>query len=520
MFLSTLFDRRFFSPFTWPLLALAALLIILALRQSLKQIEDVYQSDTLNSAIHLRDQFRQSQVFLEAMHGQAEERLRSTPQSALTRQLYHHIEALPDQGLALDHRPLELPRKLVGNLTGAGPLPPPGSKREARLHLALSLSPLLSTASREFDNEIAWVYFTGVDHFIYLYPWVPSSRFRFSPSLYQSTYWQDALAAHNPERGTIISRPFNDLAGTGQLITLSRPLYQDGHLVGMLSMDIQLSRLHQQLDELIPELGDYMLVNQYRQVLASSAANAVAPADLIPSSTYLWQQGTLRLILAIPDTPLRLIHTISLWPLLQAMICQSGPTLLAILFMLLAALSNLRARRLNQRLNYLSCHDNLTGAFNRHYLAQLEQQNTLTPAQQTGFLMFDADHFKRVNDTFGHGVGDAVLIRLVRLCQGQLRREDCLIRWGGEEFLVLIAQSDGALLAEVAERLRAVVAGHDWGAIAPGLAVTISLGHHACCEDIPHHEAVRRADVALYQAKANGRNRSERWQSDACEHTG
>lgn len=134
--------------------------------------------------------------------------------------------------------------------------------------------------------------------------------------------------------------------------------------------------------------------------------------------------------------------------------------------------------------------------------------------------MFDADHFKRVNDTFGHGVGDAVLIRLVRLCQGQLRREDCLIRWGGEEFLVLIAQSDGVLLAEVAERLRAVVAGHDWGAIAPGLAVTISLGHHACCEDIPHHEAVRRADVALYQAKANGRNRSERWQSDACEHTG
>ncbi|WP_443111955.1 hypothetical protein [Aeromonas sp.] len=279
------------------------MLIILALRQSLRQIEDIYQSNTLNSAIHLGDQFRQSQVFLEAMHGQAEERLRSTPQSALTRQLYRHIEMLPDGGLALDHRPADLPKRLVGNLTGAGPLPPVGSEREARIHLALSLSPLLATASQRLGNEIAWVYFTGIDNFICLYHWEPSNRFRFSPSLYPSSYWQDALAAHNPKRGTIISSPFNDLAGKGLLITLSRSLYKEGHLVGMLSMDIQLSRLHQQLDELTPKLGDYMLVNQYRQVLASGATNTATPADLLLSSTYLWQQGSLRLILTIPDTP-------------------------------------------------------------------------------------------------------------------------------------------------------------------------------------------------------------------------
>lgn len=91
--------------------------------------------------------------------------------------------------------------------------------------------------------------------------------------------------------------------------------------------------------------------------------------------------------------------------------------------------------------------------------------------------MFDADHFKRVNDNFGHAVGDMVLIRLVQLCQQQLRPTDRLIRWGGEEFLLLIGRADATQLGELAERLRKAVADHDWAAIEPGLEVTISLGY-------------------------------------------
>lgn len=77
-------DHRFLTRLTWLLFAVVILLIGLTLRQSLKQIERLYQSDTLNSAIYLRDRFKQTEVFLEAMRGQAEERLRSDPQSVLT----------------------------------------------------------------------------------------------------------------------------------------------------------------------------------------------------------------------------------------------------------------------------------------------------------------------------------------------------------------------------------------------------------------------------------------------------
>ncbi|WP_033135151.1 sensor domain-containing diguanylate cyclase [Aeromonas finlandensis] len=508
-------DRTTFSRLTLLLLALVILLVGLTLRQSLKQIERLYQSDTLNSAIYLRDQFKQTEVFLEAMRGQAEERLRSDPQSALTRQLYRHIQQLPEQGLALDQLPAQLPAGLAGNLTGAGPLPPAGSEREAHIHLALSLSPLLATASQRLGNEIAWVYFTGIENFIYLYPWQPSSRFRFYPSIYRKSFWQDALAATNPDKRTILSRPYEDFIGLGPMVTMSQPLYKDGTLVGMISMDVLLARLQQQLDKLTPALGEYLLLNQYHQVLASSAQQPVLPQNSEPTGEYQWRQGALQLTMAIPDTPLRLVHSVTLLPLVWAMLCQSAPTLLAILFMLLAALSNLRSHRLNQRLNYLSCHDALTGAFNRHYLVQLEQRGTELAQLRPGILMFDADHFKRVNDNFGHAVGDMVLIRLVQICQQQLGRSDRLVRWGGEEFLLLIGHSDAAQLGELAERLRKAVADHDWAAIEPELVVTISLGYLPHQENLPLHEAVRRADVALYQAKTNGRNRSERWQGDA-----
>lgn len=507
-------DHRFLTRLTWLLLAVVILLIGLTLRQSLKQIERLYQSDTRNSASYLRDRFKQTEVFLEAMRGQAEERLRSDPQSPLTRQLYRHIEAQPG-GLALDKLPNDLPEGLVGNLTGLGPLPPVGSEREARIHLALSLSPLLATASQRLGNEIIWVYFTGVDNFIYLYPWQPSSVFRFYPAIYQKSFWQDTLNTADPEQKTVLSRPYEDFIGRGLMVTMSQPLYKEGVLVGMINMDVLLNRLQQQLAQLAPALGEYLLLNQYYQVLASSVREPEIPQESDPSVEYHWRQGALQLTVAIPDTPLRLVHRVSLLPLTVAIIGQSAPTLLAIFFLLLAALSSLKSHRLNRQLNYLSCHDALTGALNRHYL-ELEEQSGKLAQLQAGLLMFDADHFKRINDNFGHAVGDIVLIRLVQICQQQLRPTDRLIRWGGEEFLLLIGRADATQLGELAERLRTAVADHDWAAIEPELVVTISLGYHLHEAGIPLNEAVRRADIALYQAKANGRNRSEKWLGDAC----
>jgi diguanylate cyclase (GGDEF)-like protein/hemerythrin-like metal-binding protein len=119
--------------------------------------------------------------------------------------------------------------------------------------------------------------------------------------------------------------------------------------------------------------------------------------------------------------------------------------------------------------------------------------------------MFDLDHFKRVNDTYGHGAGDAVLAGTAQTVRMHLRASDALIRWGGEEFLVMApaTQLEGAM--GLAEKLRAAVAAIDF----PGVGhVTMSLGVAEYAPGESLAEWIERTDQALYRAKAGGRNRT------------
>jgi diguanylate cyclase (GGDEF)-like protein len=122
--------------------------------------------------------------------------------------------------------------------------------------------------------------------------------------------------------------------------------------------------------------------------------------------------------------------------------------------------------------------------------------------------MLDLDHFKQINDRFGHLVGDQVLVTVAQMLRERLRGTDLLARTGGEEFLAVLPDATPARAREVCERIRAHMEAHDWSGIAPGLKVTVSIG---LASSPPCEEAVlmARADAALYRAKAGGRNRIE-----------
>jgi diguanylate cyclase (GGDEF)-like protein len=123
-------------------------------------------------------------------------------------------------------------------------------------------------------------------------------------------------------------------------------------------------------------------------------------------------------------------------------------------------------------------------------------------------LLIDLDHFKQVNDTFGHAVGDAALVLLAQCLKAHLRPEDRLARIGGEEFLVLLPETglDGALI--LAERLRQTIARTEVPAVAARVRVTASFGvAERAAGDRSMTEMLARADAALYRAKSSGRNR-------------
>ncbi len=159
----------------------------------------------------------------------------------------------------------------------------------------------------------------------------------------------------------------------------------------------------------------------------------------------------------------------------------------------------------------LASRDELTRALNRRaLLTALERERSRSERSGTPFCvaMIDLDHFKSVNDTHGHGAGDAVLRAFADTVHERMRATDVFGRYGGEEFMMVLVDAAPAQALEAIERVRLAVAARDWRAEAPDARVTMSAGIAAYRKGEPLEQVLRRADLALYRAKREGRNRS------------
>lgn len=170
-----------------------------------------------------------------------------------------------------------------------------------------------------------------------------------------------------------------------------------------------------------------------------------------------------------------------------------------------------RLKEDQQKLELLATTDPLTGLANRkQIMTALGQQMEQFRRYGTGFsmLMLDIDHFKMINDKHGHLVGDAVLVQLARIFQETLRTLDCAGRYGGEEFLIVLAQTDLQQAVPTAERIRLAVEQFEFTREDVTLHATVSIGvAEMGVEDVTINDLIGRADQALYEAKKNGRNR-------------
>lgn len=268
------------------------------------------------------------------------------------------------------------------------------------------------------------------------------------------------------------------------------------------------------LDSLTARLGIASIVLATMSLLC--ARELLIPAEQ-PLRTGYWLAGgvalfcglglTLRAIaslsslsptVAISDNPLQSAT------LLGAMVAQIG---LASGFILMTHYRTAMA------LHRLSERDALTGTLNRRSLYEQALQ-ILSKASETQLpvtlIMLDADHFKRINDEFGHQTGDAVLCHMVARIRQHLRANDLLGRYGGEEFILILPGLDTDSAIQVAERIRLGLCNQPWHAEDTPVQLSISLG--VACSDQQGYVfdiLLGAADAALYQAKALGRNRVE-----------
>lgn len=167
-----------------------------------------------------------------------------------------------------------------------------------------------------------------------------------------------------------------------------------------------------------------------------------------------------------------------------------------------------------EELRIQATRDFLTGIWNRGMIMRKlheEIDRASRKSEPVAIAMCDIDHFKQINDTFGHPAGDAVLIEVARRMQDAIRSYDALGRFGGEEFLIICPTTDASGVARLAERLRTIVSATPIKTDSHTVAATISIGVTAHDGNKPAEidQLISQADSALYTAKRNGRNRVE-----------
>lgn len=171
-------------------------------------------------------------------------------------------------------------------------------------------------------------------------------------------------------------------------------------------------------------------------------------------------------------------------------------------------------RAQQKRLEHIAHIDSLSGLFNRRYLferAHEELERALRHNLNLSAMLIDIDHFKSINDTYGHPVGDEVIQQVGELCQESLRGSDLLGRYGGEEFAIFLPETDLSQAYQLAERLRSLVESHIFQTGKGELSITCSIGVASLAPTHPSLDKLfERTDQALYTAKRQGRNRVER----------
>jgi diguanylate cyclase (GGDEF)-like protein len=184
--------------------------------------------------------------------------------------------------------------------------------------------------------------------------------------------------------------------------------------------------------------------------------------------------------------------------------------MIASTFLTAFLLSTFTSQRLQRELRHAARHDELTGLYNRRAFAELADREWLRGSrhmEEASMLMMDLDFFKSLNDRFGHQVGDIVLVETANAIQHEIRGEDICCRFGGEEFVAYLVDTNAAQAMALAERLRSVIADLHIPAIAD-FSLSISIGISARSADHTRWEdMITSADIALYQAKHEGRNR-------------
>lgn len=387
-------------------------------------------------------------------------------------------------------------------------------------------------------NTSTWVYFHAANQTMVISPTFDSAKVErpeILSAIKDSPIEQQAREAATRDGQAFWTSVYEDVAGQGHMATRLAPVTLDGRYVGFVAMDVTVQNALQAVSE-APEPSDETLF-LFNLETGYAATNPFEPrltqiqSELPELSnelrTHSNDRGYLRIGEAVvfwhrfSNSPLVLVLVEDVAQIRSNMLANLSHSImsLGLLFLLSAAgvlllvyRSVKREHQYLQNMEQMAFHDPLTGLMNRRAIekrfsdlrAQAIRQNL-----RMGVLLIDADHFKKVNDQHGHGVGDEVLKAIAAQLKNTLRETDAVGRVGGEEFLVVLMGNPNLFLGIAAERFRQKIESLKIQSTTAGdLSATVSIGAHQLnLQNETLDTALSIADKALYRAKAQGRNR-------------
>lgn len=415
--------------------------------------------------------------------------------------------------------------KKSGNITGIKVLPENGLEK-SELDLTLSYNTYFAMVYERIP-EAAWIYYTSECGYINMYPWVSSENFTYSEKLKSVPFYSVVTPENNPLREAVWTPVYFDEGGKGLMVTLSSPIYHEDKFIGVVSIDLTTETL----SKIINSQYACYLIDKTGLVLSTNE-NVDFQNEIVTIDTLMeTSESTSQKIKEIEDStvqrvgtnyifkydietaPWTMIMTISVYTLLLEALLFSIPIIIICILLIITLKEVDNRRNAEDKIKNIAITDELTGLNNRYYLdsiidglfAKSERYN-----EHLSIAILDLDHFKIVNDTWGHPIGDEVLKQTADITKSLIRSSDILTRIGGEEFLIVLPQTDIHGASIFAEKVRDALEQRNHPVAGK---VTASFGIAERTKDEPFISLYKRVDEALYLAKESGRNRVARYEA-------
>lgn len=423
------------------------------------------------------------------------------------------------------------------NITGTGNLDflnEPDNVKLREIYFLLLENDNFLTLNEIIESSY-WVYYTSTNELFNIrnkeLDYVTSKEFSYSDTIAEMPFVTGGTFENLPDRNTVFwTHPYFDLVAGSLMVTASYPVDYNGEYLGTISVDFLSSGLNNILDDryttfLVDDSGTVISTNIDDFFGEELKEIEDLPTSLSPEQLSNLESGKIHRIdnsqvisYNVKGTPYILYQVYTPKEFLIDALIDIIPIiglLIVILIINMIYLKSVKSvseietvvndlEEKHTELDLLAKFDELTNVYNRRGLySELDKLADENVINHSNFIMLDIDHFKKINDTFGHDVGDVVLTELCTVITNTIHSSDILARYGGEEFVIVTKNKSLDETIRIAEDIRVAIEEYQFTIVNN---LTISLGVAKLYESINLEKCLKNADTALYEAKRSGRN--------------